>query len=233
MGCTARARLWRRVRARAADDAGFTLPELLVSMVILLIVLTSLTSVLVTASRTEVDANKRFQAQEQARTGLEEFRHEVHCGSSVTQADTSGTPLVAGTAYAAVTVTLGSICPGASSSASTTYATWCTTGSALKPGDFTLYRVTSTALPRPTCGSTGKVAWMDYLQPSTLTPVPTSTPFCLPSTTVACGNPPVLKPATSLPMLHVTFPVNLNGPTSRIDSYDLVDDIALRNGSRS
>jgi hypothetical protein len=34
-------------------------------------------------------------------------------------------------------------------------------------------------------------------------------------------------------MLHVTFPVNLNGPTSRIDSYDLVDDIALRNGSRS
>jgi hypothetical protein len=34
-------------------------------------------------------------------------------------------------------------------------------------------------------------------------------------------------------MLHVAFPVNLNGPTSTIDSYDLVDDIALRNGSRS
>ncbi len=231
MGSTARAHLWRRGRARAADEAGFTLPELLVSMAILLIILTSLTSVLVTASRTEVDANKRFQAQGQARTGLEEFRHEVHCGSSVTQDDTSGTPLAAGTAYAAVTVTLGSICPGASPSTPTTYATWCTAASTVRTGDFALYRVTSTALPRPTCASTGKVKWMDYLQPSTLTPTPMSTPFCLPSTTVACNG--VLKPATSLPLLHVTFPVNLNGPTSTIASYDLVDDIALRNGSRS
>jgi hypothetical protein len=34
-------------------------------------------------------------------------------------------------------------------------------------------------------------------------------------------------------MLHVTFPVNLNGPTSTKEGYNLVDDIALRNGSRS
>lgn len=232
MGSTARAHLWRRGRARAADEAGFTLPELLVSMAILLIILTSLTSVLVTASRTQVDANKRFQAQEQARTGLEEFRHEVHCGSSVTQSN--GSPLAAGTSYSAVTLTLGSICPGASPSTPTTYATWCTGPSTLNTGDFALYRLTSTTyFTGNPCSSTGKVKWMDYLQPTTLTPTAASTPFCLPSTTVACGSPPVLKPATSLSMLHVTFPVNLNGPTSTIDSYKLVDDIALRNGGRS
>jgi prepilin-type N-terminal cleavage/methylation domain-containing protein len=233
MGSIARARLSRRARVRLAEEGGFTLPELLVSMAILLIVLTSLTSVLVTASRTQVDANKRFQAQGQARTGLSDFRNEVHCGTSVT--DTSGNTLTPGTAYSAVTVTLGSNCPttGLTSHTSslTTYATWCTAASTVKTGDFALYRVSSTALPRPTCTSTGKVKYMDYLQPTTLTPTPTSTPFCLPSTTAACGG--VLKPATSLPMLHVKFPLNLNGPTSTIDSYNLVDDIALRNGSRS
>jgi hypothetical protein len=34
-------------------------------------------------------------------------------------------------------------------------------------------------------------------------------------------------------MLHVTMPVNLNGPTSTIASYNVVDDIALRNGTHS
>jgi prepilin-type N-terminal cleavage/methylation domain-containing protein len=227
MGSIARARLSRRARVRLAAEGGFTLPELLVSMAILLIVLTSLTSVLVTASRTEVDANKRFQAQVQARTGLDDFRREVHCGSAVTQDDTLGSALNPGTSYNAVTVTLGSNCPttGLTSATSslTTYATWCTSASTLRAGDFALFRVTSTALPRPTCTSAGTVKYMDYLQ--------TSRPFCLPSTTAACGG--VLRPATSLPMLHVTFPVNLNGPTSTIASYDLVDDIALRNGSRS
>jgi len=221
MGCIARARLSRRARVRLSDEGGFTLPELLVSMAILLIVLTSLSSVLVTASRTEVDSNKRFQAQVQARNGLDEFRYEVHCGTSLT--DTSGNALTAGTAYNAVTVVLGSNCPGTATGIQTTYATWCTAASTQKTGDFALYRVTSSTLPRPTCASPGKIAFMDYLQ--------TSTPFCLPSTTTACTG--VLKPATSLPMLHVTLPVNLNGPTSTIASYDLVDDIVLRNGSRS
>jgi hypothetical protein len=34
-------------------------------------------------------------------------------------------------------------------------------------------------------------------------------------------------------MLHVALPVNLNGPLSTKESYNLVDDIALRNGARS
>lgn len=309
MGSTARARLSRWMRARATAEGGFTLVELLTAMVILTIVLTLLTSVLITANQASTDADKRFQAQSQARTGLDLFRHELHCATSVT--DTNGNPLTAGTAYSAITASLSSVCPTTglpSSSTLTTYATWCTSASTATTGDYALYRVSSTSLPRPTCASAGPVRWMDYLT--------TSTPFCLPSTVAACGG--VTKPsanlsavatapspatsgtsltvtagqgsrfptppfevtifpagsqptasnaeivlvtaitsdtltitraqegttarsivvgdqiaATSLPMLHVTFPLNLNGPTATKDSYQLVDDIAFRNGARS
>jgi prepilin-type N-terminal cleavage/methylation domain-containing protein len=222
MGWTARARLWRRLRtSAAAAEGGFTLTELLIAMVILVIVVASLSSVLVSATRTEVDANNRFQAQEQARTSLNQLRRELHCASSVTQ--TSGTALTAGTAYSAVTAVLPSTCSTAGGS--TLYVTWCTAASTLKTGDYALYRVTVTAPPRATCSTAGKVKWADYLTTAN------GTIFCLPSTTAACGG--VLKPATTLPMLHVTMPVNLNGPTSGIESYNVVDDITLRNGTHS
>jgi prepilin-type N-terminal cleavage/methylation domain-containing protein len=219
MGPTARARLSRRARTRAAVEGGFTLIELLISMVILVIVVTSLTSVLVSASHTEVDTNKRFQAQLTDRTGLDKLRSEIHCANAVT--DTNRTSLTAGTARSAITVMLGATCP--TGSGVTTYATWCTSPSTLRNGDYALFRVSTTALPRPICTSTGTVKWTDYLT--------TSTPFCLPSLSTAWSG--VLKPTNSLPLLHVKLPVNLNGPTSTKESYNLVDDIALKNGARS
>jgi hypothetical protein len=102
------------------------------------------------------------------------------------------------------------------------FVTWCTSASTLNTSDWALYRVTSTSAA-PLCSASGKVKWADYLT--------TSTPFCLPSTTAACGG--VLRPSTSLPMLHVTMPVNLEGPTATTDTYNVVDDIALRNGTHS
>jgi len=207
---------------RARDERGFTLVELLVTMVVLLIVIASLASVLVAATRTQVDANKRFQAQEQARTGLAQLTRELHCASSVTQ--TSGSALAAGTNYNAITATLPATCSTAGGVG--LFVTWCTSQSTLNTTEWALYRVTSTA-SLPTCASSGKVKWADYLQ--------RSTPFCLPSTTVACSppTPGVLRPSGSLTMLHVSMPVNLNGATSTIGSYDVIDDIALRNGTHS
>jgi prepilin-type N-terminal cleavage/methylation domain-containing protein len=220
MGPTARARLSRRARARVAAEGGFTLIELLVTLTILLIVVASLSAVLVSATRTEVDANKRFQAQEQARTALTQLRRELHCASSVTPTNVS--PWALGTAYTSITANMPSTCP--TSGGVTLFVTWCTSPSTLTTGDSALYRVTST-VSAPTCASAGKVKWGDYLQ--------TSTPFCLPGTTVAVACGGVLKQSTSLPLLHVTMPVNLNGPTSTTESYNVVDDIALRNGAHS
>ena len=210
--------LTRRLRARLAAEGGFTLPELLVTMAILLIVVASLASVLVQASKSEIDTSKRFTAQVQDRTALDKIRRELHCASSVT--DTSGNALTFGTAYNAITTQLSSVCP--STLGQTLYVTWCTSASTLTTGDYALYRVTSTS-SRPTCSSSGKIKWADYLT--------TSTPFCLPSSSVACSG--VLKPTASLPMLHVTLPVDINGPSSTLDKYNLIDDIALRNGARS
>ena len=228
MGSTARARLSRRARARLAAEGGFTLPELLITMAILLIVVASLASVLVSATHTEVDATTRFQAQGQARAGLDQLRREIHCASAVTQAVTAGTAMTPGTSYSAITVALGPGCPTNATHAATFYSTWCTSSTgALTTGDFALYRVTSTSA-RPTCASSGKIKWADYLQPTAGTSPPSSLPFCLPDATHPCGG--VLRPSASLPMLHVTMPVNLNGPTSTKDGYNLVDDIALRNG---
>lgn len=305
MGTTARARLTRRICARAAAEGGFTLPELLMTMAILLTVIASLASVLVSATHTQVDANKRFQAQQKARTGLTFLTRELHCASTVAVTNTSMTPLAYGTAGAAITETLPSSC--ATSGGQTLYVTWCTSPSTLNTSDWALYRRTSTAA-QPNCSSAGPVRWADYLT--------TSTPFCLPTTIAACGGvakpvvalstvatapspassgtsltvasgqgslfplPPfaaTIWPAGSQPlssnaeivlvtaivtdtltitraqkgsaarsivvgdqisaadlsMLHVSFPLNLNGPSSTKDSYNLVDDIALRNGSRS
>jgi prepilin-type N-terminal cleavage/methylation domain-containing protein len=221
MPVTATARRLRRACLRARGEDGFTIAELLVAMSILVVVITALASVLITASRNELDANRRFQAQAQARAGLDQLRRELHCATTVT--DTSGNSLTAGTAYSAITANLSSVCPTNTTHATILYVTWCTAASTLTTGDYALYRVSSTATPRPTCSTAGAVKWADYLT--------TSTPFCLPSSTTACGG--VLKPTMSLPMIHVTMPVNLNGPTSTIDGYNLVDDIALRNGTRS
>lgn len=61
-------------------------------MAILLIVIASLASVLVSATKSEVDAGKRFQVQVQDRTALDKLRRELHCANSVTVENSSGTP---------------------------------------------------------------------------------------------------------------------------------------------
>ena len=220
MHLATRACLSRRVRARVTADHGFTLIELVVTMAILLVIVASLSSVLVSSTRTEVDANNRFQAQEQARTGLTFLTRELHCASTVSVINTSGTSLAAGTAGAGITETIPSTCT--TSGGSTLYVTWCTAASTLNTSDWALYRMTST-VSQPSCTASGQVKWVDYLT--------TSTPFCLPSTTAACSG--VLRPASSLPLLHVSMPVNLKGPGVTQDTYKVVDDIALRNGAYS
>ena len=219
MGPTARARLPRRLRARAAAEGGFTLVELIVTLAILLIVVASLSSVLVSATKTEVDANNRFQAQVQARSGLAQLTRELHCAKSVTVTNTAGTSLLAGSSGSRIAATLPSTCT--TSGGVTLFVTWCTSASTLNTSDWALYRVTSTS-SAPLCSASGKIKWADYLT--------TSTPFCLPSTSAACGG--VLRPSGSLPMLHVAMPVNLKGPGA-IESYNVVDDIALRNGTHT
>lgn len=96
---------------RAGAQGGYTLVELLVVMAIFMTVVTALTQLFISGAQAELDENRRFQAQSNARLALDKLRRELHCSSGITQTDDQ--PLAAPpTTYSAVRVTLPSHCPG-------------------------------------------------------------------------------------------------------------------------
>ena len=95
------------------EQRGYSLMELLVAMSILGAVMTSVSVLLVSATNSEVDMNRRFQAQTEARLGLDLMRREVHCAMSVSPVGAS----------ASVTLTIPATCP---TSGGNTAITWCT-----------------------------------------------------------------------------------------------------------
>jgi prepilin-type N-terminal cleavage/methylation domain-containing protein len=108
-----------------------------------------------------------------------------------------------------VTITLPSYCKTGSGS-----ITWCTRSNGTNR--YALYRVVGT-----TC--TGGVMWADYL-------VPTS------NATVSGGALQIFnytaQSTSSLAKLHVDFPVNVK-PSKTVELYELMDDIVLRNSTRT
>ena len=87
-----------------SSEKGYSLIELLVTMVILVIVLGSLTTVFISGSSAESTLNRRFQAQQNARLGLDRIRSDIHCASAA-QAQTintyPGLKLAVGNCFAA------------------------------------------------------------------------------------------------------------------------------------
>lgn len=96
------------------QESGYTLIELLQVTVILGVVLGSLTAVFVSAMNSELEMNKRFTAQQEARLAVDRMRREIHCARLVSPTGVS----------ASITVTLPAGCPTAGASETTvTYAT--------------------------------------------------------------------------------------------------------------
>jgi prepilin-type N-terminal cleavage/methylation domain-containing protein len=193
---------------RLRGQAGYTLVETLTVLLILGVVMGGLTTVFVSATNAEADMNNRFQAQQTARLALDKIRREVHCASAATPAATN---------TSSITLTLPSYCKTYSGSAS---VTWCTRNVATNR--YALYRVNGASC-------SGGVKWADYLAPSSTAGVCTGA-LCVFSysapTATGCNS------ACSLGRLHVDFPVNVK-PARSVDAYELVDDLVLRNSSRS
>ena len=125
-------RLLRRLQL-LRDERGYTLTELITSMAILMTVMGALTALLVSGTNAEVEMNKRFQAQTEARLGLDRLRREIHCSSDATPAGVSSS------------VTLNTAtCPTAGG----TSVTWCTVANGT--GRYGLWRYVGA-----TCGGTG------------------------------------------------------------------------------
>lgn len=138
----------RRLRARLRrDQRGYSVVELIISMSILASVMTSVSVLLVSATNSEVDMNRRFQAQTQARLGLDRMRREVHCAMSVSPAGAS----------ASVTLTIPATCP---TSGGNTAITWCTVANGTSR--YQLWRY-----PGSSCSGTG-TRYADYLTDSSI-----------------------------------------------------------------
>lgn len=137
----------RRLRA---EEAGYSLIELLVVLVILGTVLGGLTTVFVSGSKAELDMNLRFQAQQNARLALTRIRVDIHlagCPSTGSASTISlySTPAVPG------------VCSGSPS------VTWCTGASTKLVNRWALYRASGS-----TCNSSIGLEIADYLTTSSL-----------------------------------------------------------------
>jgi prepilin-type N-terminal cleavage/methylation domain-containing protein len=131
------------------NERGYTMVEMLVVMSILSIVIAGLTTVFVSGGRAELDLNRRFQAQQQARLALDKIRVDLHCASSAEVDATSG--------YLKI----------AEDNCSANHVTYCAAASPNMTGRYALYRTTNTTTSR--CGSTdtSKVRVADYLTRNT------------------------------------------------------------------
>lgn len=89
------------IRRLLVRESGYTMIELIQVTVILGVVLTALTTVFLRAMDSELEMNRRFQAQQEARHAVDKMRREIHCASAVSPAGSS----------ASVTITLPSQCP--------------------------------------------------------------------------------------------------------------------------
>jgi type II secretory pathway pseudopilin PulG len=129
-----------RCLRRLRDERGITLIELLTSMAIMLIVITTITGIFVSGSNAEVDLRHRYQAQQDARLALERFRREVHnaCTASVSSTTVSLT---------SKTTTAPFAC--------TVQSSW--SARLVSSGRYALHRCAAA-----TCASAG-TRWADYL----------------------------------------------------------------------
>jgi type II secretory pathway pseudopilin PulG len=91
----------QRILRRLRREGGYTLIELLLVCVILSTVLASITVLFVSASRSQMDMNRRYRAQQDARVAVDKVRREVHCANQITPAGVT----------TAITVQIPSQCP--------------------------------------------------------------------------------------------------------------------------
>jgi len=117
----------RSLLRRLRDERGFNLVELVTTMAIMLFVITALVQLSTSGTKAENDLNLRFQAQEEARLGLDVFRREVHnaCAATVSGGGTGITLMGQNTN---VRGSFGCTVVGSN---------WCTSGAGTK---FGLYR---------------------------------------------------------------------------------------------
>jgi prepilin-type N-terminal cleavage/methylation domain-containing protein len=135
-------------------ERGYTLVEMLVVMSILGVVMAGLTTIFVSGSRAELDINRRFQAQQEARLALDKVRTDLHCAQAA-EAQTINT-------FPGLKI----LSPNCPSTTGATTISWCVLTSPTMSSRYAVYRSTSTT---NTCqaADTTRVKIADYLTRNT------------------------------------------------------------------
>lgn len=131
------------------NERGYTLVEMLVVMSILGTVIGGLTTVFVSGSRAELDLNRRFQAQQQARLAVDKIKLDLHCASA---AEVDGT-------YGYLKI--------AEDNCSSTHVTYCAATSPNMSTRYALYRTTNVTSTRCSSTDTSRKMVADYLTKNT------------------------------------------------------------------
>jgi prepilin-type N-terminal cleavage/methylation domain-containing protein len=206
-------------------DAGYTLVELVVVMLIMGIVLLGLTTSFAAGLTAETGATRRAEAQANARIALNRMRIDIHCAS--------GAPAPEENPYGGFTLTLTET-PNTCPSVTTTTAgvQWCTIPAAGSTTQWQLFRFLGTVLTD--CdGSSSSTLLVDYISApdagwpsnSGTTVTPLDWEGNLWPTAPICGT-------GNLPAISVDLNVNLDPVNHPTESYELTDSIALRNALR-
>jgi prepilin-type N-terminal cleavage/methylation domain-containing protein len=192
---------------RVRGELGYSLVEMLIVMVLMGIVMGGLTTIFVSGSRAQSELDRFFQAQQQARTALDEIRADVHCAWAA-QATTSingypGLKLADGNCFS-----------------STPTISWCVIPSTHLQSRYSLWRSTIYNANTCTSGDTTKVLVADYLVP---VGSPASSSNILTTPTIAYQG---------LENVGVDFKVNATANTKGSDTYELTDSLVTRNYGR-
>ncbi len=207
----------RRAFRAARGNSGITLIELIVTMAILLIVLTAITATFVSGTRAESNVQKRVQAQSDARLALARMREDIHCALGVQSlaANALGGYTLSLTESYNQCAAVDSLAGGGSS---IVYLAWCTVPDPAKAGTWDLYRENGS------CDSSG---------------TPEATGIVIPPAGWPAGQVGNIWPAarTCVTGYLRTQPVDLTVNPDKVGSpnasYELQDEIALRNSTRS
>lgn len=115
------------LRRAVRYERGYSLIEMLTVLVILGLVTGAITALFVQGSSAQLEMNKRFQAQSDARIALDRIRREVHCAKLISPTGVS----------TSVVLTMQEQCKGGTPGAGDWYVTWCVLGSGTR---YAIYR---------------------------------------------------------------------------------------------